>query len=185
MNNHTSGWLASSERAQTEFMQGYLRSFNPEFEEVAAQEGRQYRSLMFKPSTNPSEWRMPGSDGTLRAVAILLAIFQSRSGTPISLVGLEEPENNLHPAAAGILLDALLEGSRRVPIIASTHSADMLDRKDLPEKNLLVVELHNGETIIGPIDESGKSILRNRLYTAGELLRNNQLTPERGIATPQ
>jgi len=63
-------------------------------------------------------------------MGILLAIFQVGSISPISLVGLEEPENNLHPAAAGVLLDALLEASLSVPVIASTHSADMLDRAD-------------------------------------------------------
>jgi predicted ATPase len=80
------------------------------------------------------------SEGTLRAIGILLALFQTSSGSnSISLVGLEEPENNLHPAAAGVLLDALLEASVTVPVIASTHSADMLDRKDLPENSLLAV----------------------------------------------
>ncbi len=169
-----------------ERIRGYLRSFNPEFQSVTVTESDNYRWLTFIPSTDPSGWRLNSSymsDGTLRAVGILLAIFQS---VPVlSLIGLEEPENNLHPAAAGVLLDALLEASVSVPIIVSTHSADMLDRKDLPENSLLAVAMQNGETIIGPIDESGKSILRKRLYTAGELMRSNQLMPNRPVATPQ
>ena len=124
------------------------------------------------------------SDGTLRALGLLLAIFQVGSGgNSISLVGLEEPENNLHPAAAGVLLDALLEGSHLAPVIVSTHSADMLDRKRLPEDSILAVALQDGETIIGPIDDSGRSILHRHLSTAGELMRNNQLTP--ALGTPQ
>lgn len=162
-------------------IRGYLHSFNPEFEDVKVTESSNYRWLAFTPVTNPSNWRLNSSDvsdGTLRAIGILLAIFQAAAITPsLSLVGLEEPESNLHPAAAGILLDALLEASRQVPIIASTHSADLLDRKDLPDSALLAVVLRDGETLIGPVDDSGKSILRRRLYTAGELLRSNQLTP--------
>jgi hypothetical protein len=184
--------LARLEREKpmiAERIQGYLQSFNPEFQNVTVTKWDDYRWLAFIPSSFPSGWRFHSSDvsdGTLRAIGILLAIFQSSSGVPpISLVGLEEPENNLHPAAAGVLLDALLEASMSVPIIVSTHSADMLDRKDLPVNSLLAVAMQNGETIIGPIDEGGKSILRKHLYTPGELLRSNQLMPERPITTPQ
>jgi hypothetical protein len=169
-------------------IRGYLCSFNPEFDNVTITETDNYRWLAFTPAANPTGWRLNSSDvsdGTLRAIGILLAIFQAAVVTPpLSLVGLEEPENNLHPAAAGVLLDALLEASQQVPIIASTHSADLLDRKDLPDNGLLAVALQDGETIIGPVDESSKSILRNRLYTAGELLRNNQLSPSISTSQP-
>jgi predicted ATPase len=168
---------------------GYLQSCNPEFQDVTVTETDNYRWLTFRPATNPSDWSLNSSDvseGTLRAMGILLAIFQAGSGNNfISLVGLEEPENNLHPAAAGVLLDALLEGSQSVPVIASTHSADMLDRKDLPDDSLLAVALQDGETVIGPIDDVGKSILHKHLYTAGELMRSNQLTPSKTIGTTQ
>jgi predicted ATPase len=169
-------------------IQGYLQSFNPEFKAVMVTETDNYRWLAFRPATNPSDWRLNSSDvseGTLRAMGILLAIFQVGSISPISLVGLEEPENNLHPAAAGVLLDALLEASLSVPVIASTHSADMLDREDLPENSLLAVALRDGETVIGPIDDIGKAILHKHLYTAGELMRSNQLTPSATIGAPQ
>ncbi len=159
----------------------YLSSFNPEFAGVTVTESSSYRWLAFIPASDPRHWRLNGSDvsdGTLRALAILLAIFQSHVvSPPLSLVGLEEPESNLHPAAVGILLDALLEASATVPIVASTHSADLLDRKDLPENALLAFALHEGETLIGPLDDFGKTILTKRLYTAGELLRSNQLAP--------
>ncbi len=39
--------------------------------------------------------------------------------------------------------------------------------------------LDHGETIIGPIDEAARTAMRERLYTAGELLRMNQLEPQR------
>lgn len=162
-------------------IRGYLTSFNPEFSDVTVTEAGNYRWLAFTPASNPSNWTLTSSDvsdGTLRAIAILLAIFQAATThPPVSMVGLEEPESNLHPAASGVLLDALLEASSRVPIVASTHSANLLDRKDLPDASLLAFALQAGETVIGPIDDNGKAILRRQLYTAGELLRSNQLNP--------
>jgi predicted ATPase len=164
-----------------ERLRGYLHSFNPEFSDVFVDGKDNFRWLAFTPSAHPSGWNISGSevsDGTLRAFGILLAIFQRGPATyQLSLVGLEEPEANLHPAAADVLLDALLEASQTVPIIAATHSADLLDRKDLPPKSILAVAMREGETIIGPIEEAEMEILQKRLYTAGELLRSNQLNP--------
>ena len=162
-------------------LNGYLTSINPAFRELTLTEIHDNRWLAFSPAGNPASWRFNGadvSDGTLRATAILLAVFQaSTASPPLSLVCLEEPESNLHPAAAGVLLDALQEASRTVPIIASTHSADLLDRKDLPADALLAVAIEDGTTIIGPVNESSRAIMRKRLFTAGDLLRNNELTP--------
>lgn len=45
--------------------------------------------------------------------------------------------------------------------------------------------MQDGETVIGPIDDAGKSILHKHLYTAGELMRSNQLTPNRIVGTPR
>jgi hypothetical protein len=39
----------------------------------------------------------------------------------------------------------------------------------------------NGETKIGPLDEAERSLIRDRLFTAGELLRTGQLEPDREI----
>ena len=157
----------------------YLASFNPEFSDITTAEIGGNRWLAFIPASNPTHWRLNStdvSDGTLRATAILLAIFQTgATRSAVTLVGLEEPESTLHPAAAGILLDALVEASQSVPIIASTHSADLFDRLDFPNSSLLIVALQDSKTQIGPMDDANKSIIVDRLYTAGELLRGNQL----------
>jgi hypothetical protein len=39
------------------------------------------------------------------------------------------------------------------------------------------VENRDGITVIGHVDEAGRSVLREKLFTPGELLRQNQLTP--------
>jgi predicted ATPase len=162
----------------------YLITFNPEFREVRVAESQNFRWLAFVSANDLGVLNSSMvSDGTLRATGILLTLFQAHGlDFPLSLIGLEEPESNLHPAAAGVLLDALLEASCQVPVIASTHSADLLDRKDVPINSLLAVNLVDGETKIAPIDEAGRSILQEHLYTAGELLRMNQLFPQTTIA---
>lgn len=121
------------------------------------------------------------SDGTLRALGVLTALFQCldrASDDPIPVVGIEEPEAALHPAAAGVLLDALQEASYFTQVLVTTHSPDLLDTPSLDSESLLVVDMVDGATILGAADEASKSIMRDRLSTAGELLRQNQLRPE-------
>jgi predicted ATPase len=125
------------------------------------------------------------SDGTLRALGVLLALLQHGNGHPVSLIAVEEPEAALHPAAAGILLDALREASASTQVIATSHSAELLDNKDLPEDSLLAVVAEANETRIGPIDAVGRESLRERLYTAGELLRMSQLLPDPERSRPR
>lgn len=124
------------------------------------------------------------SDGTLRALGVLVALFQSASGRAgqVPLVGIEEPEIALHPAAAGVLLDALREGSERTQVLVTSHSPELLDDPKIPSESILAVVAHRGLTQIGPLDEVGASALRDRLYTPGELLRLNQLTPDPSAA---
>ncbi len=118
------------------------------------------------------------SDGTIRAAGILAALFQPRvlSGL-VSLVGIEEPELALHPSAAGVLFDALTEASERVQVIASSQSADLLDRDDIDPDNIRAVALDDGLTVIGELDDVSQTIVREKRFTLGELMRGNQLTP--------
>ncbi len=120
------------------------------------------------------------SDGTLRAFGVLLAVLQTSASATSSplLIGLEEPEMALHPAAAGVLLSALREGSRQRQILVTSHSPDLLDNPDIPTESLLAVDQQDGLTRIGPLDPAGRSVLKEKLFTAGELLRQNQLAPD-------
>lgn len=122
------------------------------------------------------------SDGTLRAFGILEAVFQAssgRNGSAPLLIGLEEPEVALHPAAASILLAALREGARHCQILVTSHSPDLLDNPDIPAESLLAVDNQDGLTRIGVIDEAGREVLHKKLFTPGELLRQNQIAPHK------
>jgi len=119
------------------------------------------------------------SDGTLRALGVLVALFQNLGGaSQVRLVGIEEPEAALHPGAAGVLLDALREASAGTQVVVTSHSPDLLDDATLDADSILAVALIGGTTVIGQVDETGRSVLRDRLFTAGELLRLDQLAPD-------
>ena len=128
-------------------------------------------------------WRFDASnvsDGTLRACGVLVALFQGagRPASKRSLVGIEEPEVALHPAAAEILFDSLRDAAQHTQVLVTSHSPDLLDNDEVPGDSILAVVAEDGETRIGPLDEVGRSALRDHLYTAGELLRMDQLGPD-------
>ena len=120
------------------------------------------------------------SDGTLRALGILVALFQGfgNSKGQRTLVGIEEPEIALHPAAAGVLIDSLREATYRSQVLVTSHSTDLLDDSSIPDDAILAVVAEHNETKIGLLDDTGRSALRDHLYTAGELLRMDQLRPD-------
>lgn len=121
------------------------------------------------------------SDGTLRAFGVLLALFQAGGDTATNgqtLVGIEKPELALHPAAAGVLLDAIREASRHSQVLVTSHSADLLDNLKEAHESVFAVVAESGVTHIGPLDEAGRSTLKKGLFTAGELLRVDQLIPD-------
>jgi predicted ATPase len=125
------------------------------------------------------------SDGTLRVLAALVAAFQhveplgtSHFLVQPAVVGIEEPETSLHPAAMRALVDALDEATLRTQILLTTHSADMLDNPTIKPENIRVVQMIDGQTVIAPVDEASVEIVRRNLDTLGGLERQNQLEPD-------
>lgn len=138
---------------------------------------------------DPHPWRFLAhnvSDGTLRVLGVLVALYQGIDTDSVNakLVGIEEPEGSLHPAAAGVLTDVLREASERVQVVVTSHSADLLDRDTIPFESILAVVSEDGETRIARLDAAGRAALREGLSTAGEMLRMNQLLPDPDQATP-
>jgi predicted ATPase len=121
------------------------------------------------------------SDGTIRALGILVSLVSARgtqSGGP-SLIGIEEPETALHPAAAGALMEALSEGAERSQLIVTCHSPDLLDHESVGPEMIRPVLLDNGRTVAGRLNKAKAELLKDHLSTAGELLRLDQLEPDR------
>ncbi len=161
----------------------YLSRIVPGLEGVDPKRVGHMETLEFRQHVEGSKdpWRFPAinmSDGTLRALGILVALLQARVEERVRLVGIEEPEVALHPAAAGILRDALRDGSRHAQVIVTSHSPELLDASDVSAEEIVSVVAEKGKTLIARLDEATRSSLRDRLYTAGELLKANQLTPD-------
>lgn len=125
------------------------------------------------------------SDGTLRALGILTALFQANRDYAPTLVGIEEPETALHPAASAALREALVRASAHTQILVTTHSPDLLDDRNLSPDSLLAVVSEGGETRIAPLDDASRTAMRDHLFSAGELLRLNQLAPDQNVLQQQ
>ena len=112
------------------------------------------------------------------ALATLTAAFQIHLPSGPTVVGIEEPETSLHPAAMRALVAALDEATLRTQILLTTHSADLLDNSTIRPENVRVVQMIDGQTLIGPVDEGGVEIVRRELNTLGGLERDNLLEPD-------
>jgi predicted ATPase len=115
------------------------------------------------------------SDGTLRALASLVAAFQLSLPMEPGIVAIEEPELALHPAAMRALVDGLDEATSRNQILLTTHSAELLDGRDISVGQVLVVRYRDGQTLITPLDRASRQIVQKELYTLGDLQRMDRL----------
>jgi predicted ATPase len=143
-----------------------------------------YETLRFRVAHNgdaePLEFPAASmSDGTLRAFAALVAAFQlALPHGPPSIVAIEEPETALHPAAMQALVAALDEATLRTQILLTTHSPDLLDAAEVKPANVRVVQMIDGQSVIGPVDEASVEIVGRNLSSLGGLERENQLEPD-------
>lgn len=120
-------------------------------------------------------WRFEAlnmSDGTLRVLGLLLAVYQPGE---ISVVGIEEPEATVHPAVAELVIEVLMDAARERQVVLTTHSPDLLDFKALDDRQIRAVTMEDGKSLIAPVDPFTRQAIRERLYTPGELLRNGEL----------
>lgn len=114
------------------------------------------------------------SDGTLRVLGLLLAINQPNLPT---VIGIEEPEATVHPAVAEIVVQALLDASKRRQVVITTHSPDILDYKELREDQIRVITKQGGSSVVARLSPANREVIRDRLSTPGELLRNGEIDP--------
>lgn len=161
----------------------YLQQIVPEISDFSRVALGHMETLEFRQAVKGSKipWKFHAasmSDGTLRTLGILVAAMQlvDRSEA-VGLVGLEEPETALHPAAAGLLVDALRQAAVKTQIVVTTHSPDLLDRFDETSDDLLVAQSRQGTTTIGPVDPASLAAIQNHLFSPGDLLRMDQLQP--------
>lgn len=132
-------------------------------------------TMEFRQKRGPgSVWTLASSmsDGALRLVAILLAVFQPSRP---SLLVLAEPETTMDPGAVGAVLDVLRHARRFMQVVVTTHSPEILDAKWIEDRHLRLVESGDGVSRVRSVSASTRGILQDRLASAGELLRSNAL----------
>lgn len=184
------GHLEKVAPAQMTLIREYLHSVAPMVHGVARKPIGPMETLEFRQDMAGSKhpWRFLAqnmSDGTLRALGVLVALLQGNVDYSPTLIGIEEPETALHPAASAALREALLRASETTQVLVTSHSPDLLDDRGIDADAVLAVVSEAGETKVAPLDEGSRQVMRAHLFSAGELLRMNQLEPDRASMEQQ
>jgi len=111
------------------------------------------------------------SDGTLRCLAILIALRQTPSP---ALVCIEEIEDSVHPAALGVLLDAVASSTRRCQVLLTSHSPEALSHPAVTPERVRVIQWRNGRSQLYRLSEGAEEMSRPP-RSVGKLLRSNAL----------
>ncbi|MEV5409533.1 AAA family ATPase [Thermopolyspora sp. NPDC052614] len=197
---HVLGTLAETMPTVKEHLDSYLRAVVPqllgvderreeEFSTIRARFWNGDPALGFWEAVNSGKVYPPAphvdvfqrqelSEGTLRAAGVLAALFQPgvRHGS-IPLVAIEEPETAIHPAKVAALYDALEDASAHTQVIATTQSADILDTEYAKAEHLRLVEMVNGVTRIGELDEHTRQYLAEQPSMLAAMHRQGHLRP--------
>ena len=96
-----------------------------------------------EPGLQFSVHQMGASSGTLRMLALMTTLYGEKD---VNLVGIEEPENYVHPAALSSFVLHLLDALDRVQFIVTTHSPLLLDFLDDPGSVIVVKRNDEGGT---------------------------------------
>lgn len=171
-------------------LQEYLQTVVPTVQGVKREQIGPMETLLFRQHVGGAKhpWRFLAqnmSDGTLRALGVLTALFQGNVDHAPTLIGIEEPETALHPAASAVLRAALARAAQHTQVIVTSHSPDLLDDHRISADALLAVVSEGGETRMAPVDEASRQVMRDQLFSAGELLRMSQLTPDPQVLAAQ
>jgi len=90
------------------------------------------------------------SDGTLRAIALIVALAQPTAKLP-KFMSIDEPELGLHPAALHVLCELARSVSRHTQVLFATQSTAFLDHFDPGE--VVVVEREGGASSLRRLDQ--------------------------------
>ncbi|MDE2878628.1 MAG: AAA family ATPase [Gemmatimonadota bacterium] len=111
------------------------------------------------------------SDGTLRFVALLAALY---SASPPPLLCIEEPELGLHPDSVALLADVLAEASQRTQLIVTTHSDALVSALSGQPDAVVACERPGAGTELHRLDPEKLAIWLDD-YLLGDLWRMGEL----------
>ena len=122
------------------------------------------------------------SDGTLRSLGLIMAVFQKPSP---SVLVIEEPEATIHPGALGAVLDLIRRAAKTMQVVVTTHSPELLEATWIKDDNLRIVSWQEGASHVLRPSAATRDVMRKHLMGAGELLRSNALHPEELFANEE
>lgn len=111
------------------------------------------------------------SDGTLRYLSLLAALYNPNKGT---LICIEEPELGLHPDVLPTIAQILKEVSQETQLIVTTHSDEIISALSDSPEDVIVCENVDGATSMHRLDKSDLSDWLQR-YSLGELWKRGEL----------
>jgi predicted ATPase len=172
--------LTKTQPERLEIIHQYLRAIAPPFDRIEVIESNDTLWLRFVEKSHSGVvtpfYVAQSSAGLVNSAETLLELFElPEHNVPSSCVIVEEPEAFLHPGAIQVLRDGLIEASRSRQVIVTTHSPDLLDDPDIPPEYIRTVRRDDHGTQIDFLDDATSSIIRDQLYTAGQLLRHGGL----------
>ncbi len=136
----------------------------PDGLEAIEVDGRYYLLLQERGLISPVPHHS-ASSGTVQVLALMTALFEEPAR---GIVAIEEPENNIHPAALGDFIGYLIEASNKIQIIVTTHSPILLDFLEDPAsvsvvrrddiKGTKIIRESNPEGVKAALEESGFSL---------------------------
>jgi len=119
-------YLSEQHPEQLERIFAVLRQRVPRIERVLAEtmpDGRLLLQIKDAPFSHPVLARF-ASDGTLKMLAYLILLYDP---TPPPFIGIEEPENFLHPRLLPELAEECRSSSERTQLLVTTHSPFFLN----------------------------------------------------------
>ncbi len=149
-----------------------LRRFFPRFERLTTGiQGGTAQLYFFESGFKTPIPATRVSDGTLRFVALLAALL---SPSPPPLLCIEEPELGLHPDAATLLAEVLVEASNRMQLVVTTHSEALISTfTDQPDA-VVACERPGASTVLRRLDPRKLASWLDD-YRLGDLWRMGEL----------
>jgi predicted ATPase len=106
------------------------------------------------------------SDGTLRYLCLLAILCDPE---PPALICVEEPELGLHPDILPKIADLLVAASERTQLIVTTHSDMLVDSMTETPEAVVVVEKHDGKTLVKRLEATHEMKQWLQRYRLGQL----------------
>jgi predicted ATPase len=172
--------LINNQPDRLQIIEQYLRAIAPPFDRVEVDvENNQLTFHFIERHESGALLRFhleQSSAGLINSAEILLELFElPGEARPVAPVIVEEPEALLHPGAIQALRDSFVEASRTRQVLVTTHSPELLDDPAILPTWIRVVYRDDAGTHVGTLDPATESIIRDHLYTSGELLRQGGL----------